>query len=208
MEHLQPVEGKPLHFTCAGLFQPEKYDNLVLEPFFGIHDCRYTLYFHRLTASEYQDEQAELARQEQKKLEIDRRTVDRVKPGEQQPETDHQMQSASASQGYHLDESWRDAGKGGYFSYKLATGGEKTLTLRVRYWGEESGRRKFDILADGQKIGTEDFTQGPKTRAFVEKEYAIPATLLEGKSTVEIRFQPQDGCRTGRVFHVALLKAK
>ena len=208
LENMQPVAGKPLHFTCTGLFLPEKYNGLVLEPFSGIHDSRYTLYFHRLTASEYQHEQAELARQEQEKLETDRRTVDRVKPGEQQPETDHQMLSASTSQGYHQDESWRDAADGGFFSYKLATGSEKTLTLRVRYWGEENGTRKFDILADGQKIGTEDFTQNPKTRTFVEKEYAIPATLLEGKSTVEIRFQPQKGCQTARIFHVALLKQK
>ena len=208
LENMQPVAGKPLHFTCTGLFLPEKYDGLVLEPFSGIHDSRYTLYFHRLTASEYQHEQAEMARQEQEKLETDRRTVDRVKPGEQQPETDHQMLSASTSQGYHQDESWRDAADGGFFSYKLATGSEKMLTLRVRYWGEENGTRKFDILADGQKIGTEDFTQNPKTRTFVEKEYAIPATLLEGKSTVEIRFQPQKGCQTARIFHVALLKQK
>ena len=208
LERMQPVEGKPLHFTCPGLFRPGKYDGLVLEPFSGIHDCRYTLYFHRLSESEYRQEQESLARQEQERLALDRRTVDRVKPGEQQPETDHQMQSSASSQGYHQDESWRDAADGGFFSYRLATGGEKALTLRVRYWGEDTRRRKFDILVDGQRVAAEDFNRTQGTHAFVDKEYAIPAALLDGKDAVEIRFQPSAGNRTGRVFHVALLKGE
>lgn len=40
-----PVDGKPLHYTCEGLFSPEEYRTLELEPFAGIHDCRYSVYF-------------------------------------------------------------------------------------------------------------------------------------------------------------------
>ena len=185
---------------------PEQYDRLVLEPFAGIHDSRYSVYFHRMSAAEYQSEQDKLAQQEKEALELDRRTVDRVKPGEQQPETDHQMKVAASAQGYFNDESWRDAGEGGFFSYRLSTGGEKELTLRVRYWGDEKGPRQFDILADGQQIATEDGARNGGKQSFVDKEYQIPAALLEGKDNIEIKFQPKEGNRTGRIFHVALLK--
>ena len=40
-----PVDGKPLHYTCEGLFSQEEYRTLELEPFAGIHDCRYSVYF-------------------------------------------------------------------------------------------------------------------------------------------------------------------
>ena len=206
LNRMQPAEGGPLHFTCTDVFHPEQYDRLVLEPFAGIHDSRYSVYFHRMSAAEYQSEQDKLAQQEKEALELDRRTVDRVKPGEQQPETDHQMKVAASAQGYFNDESWRDAGEGGFFSYRLSTGGEKELTLRVRYWGNEKGPRQFDILADGQQIATEDGARNGGKQSFVDKEYQIPAALLEGKDNIEIKFQPKEGNRTGRIFHVALLK--
>lgn len=206
LEHMKPVKGQPLHFTCPGLFRPEQNSQLVLEPFANIHDCRYTLYFHRMTETAYQNEQEKLARLEQEKLALDQRTIDRVKPGEQQPETDHKMKTSASSQGYEHDESWRDATNGGYFEYQMTTNGEKDLVLRIRYRADETGNRLFDILADGQLVATEDCSHNKHEQRFIEKEYAIPTKALKGKNTICIRFQAHEGNKTSRIFHVALLK--
>ncbi len=45
LNDMEPVDGKPLNFTVKGLFNKPEYDSLVLEPFFGIHDSRYAIYF-------------------------------------------------------------------------------------------------------------------------------------------------------------------
>ena len=205
LKSMRPVEGKPLHFVCEGLFSPEKYSRLQLEPFAGIHDCRYSIYFHRMSPSAYQVEQERLARVEAERLALDQRTVDRVQPGEQQPETDHRMQAEASSTGYTDDESWRNAEDGGYFSYRLSTEGRKELVLRVRYRSGESGKCMFDILIDKQRLATEDGTESAGQSAFVNKEYRIPSALLEGKTSVEVCFRPKSGNRTGKVFYVALL---
>lgn len=42
---MRPVEGKSFSFTVPGLFTQEKYKNLILEPFYGIHDSRYMMYW-------------------------------------------------------------------------------------------------------------------------------------------------------------------
>jgi hypothetical protein len=70
-------------------------------------------------------------------MRLDLRTVDQVKPGEQQPETDHLMQAERSRTNYFRDESFRDAVDSGYFSYDLLTGGETNLLLRVRFQADK-----------------------------------------------------------------------
>lgn len=111
---------------------------------------------------------------------LDQRTVDQVKPGEQQPETDHLMQTEKSGSNYFREESFREASDGGFFSYDLLTGNETDLLLRVRYWGDEGGKREFDILVDNQLLLTENIVGKWKKKEFVETEYPIPASRLKG----------------------------
>ena len=46
---------------------------------------------------------------------LDKRTVDMVSSGEQQPESDHAMKTQDSHRGVHAGEAWRDARNGGYF---------------------------------------------------------------------------------------------
>ena len=205
---LKPVEGKPLHFTCPSLFRPGQYATLELEPFAGVHDSRYVIYWPTTTPQQYEAMLEEQARAEREKLLLDKLTVDRVKPGEQQPEVDHRMETEASRSGYHRGESWRDAASGGYFSYNLLTGGKDSLSLRVRYWGAESGKRQFDILVDGKVLATENLTGKWNRQEFVEVEYPIPAEWLEGKTSVRVCFRPQEGNRAGGVFYLRLMEKK
>jgi hypothetical protein len=61
-----------------------------------------------------------------------------------------------------MNEFFREARDGGFFSYDLATKSETNVSLFVRYWGAEWGSRKFDIYIDDEKLITEDnSTAGP-----------------------------------------------
>ena len=84
-EKILPVKDKPLTFTMAGIKMANPV-NTVLEPFFGIHDARYMMYWMTLTNNQYQSYIDSLALVEKERQELLNRTNDFIAPGEQQPE--------------------------------------------------------------------------------------------------------------------------
>ncbi|MDE6336540.1 MAG: hypothetical protein K2L34_08220, partial [Muribaculaceae bacterium] len=102
-------------------------------------------------------------------------------------------------------EPWRDASNGGHFSYDMATAGKDNLKLRVRYWGNETGGKKFNILIDDQPLASVDNSGKWNRNEFVEEEYDIPASMLSGKKQVNVKFAPEQGNSTGNIYHVRLL---
>lgn len=204
LNSMKPVEGREMAFTAPGLFD-KKFGEVVLEPFYGIHDSRYIMYWLSMTPKEYDRYIVNARRDEERRLALDSRTVDAVNTGEQQPEADHFMESKSSGAGNFNGEPWRDATNGGFFSYKMKTDGHSDLRLRLRYWGNETGNRTFDILVDDTLIATEN-TSGKWGRdEFVEEEYAIPSALIDGKKTITVKFAGQKGQTAGGIYHVRLL---
>src|SRR5690606_27720701 len=114
--NLVPVKGKPMQFTFAHQEIANK-ENLVLEPFFRIHDARYMMYWMALTPAQYSSYMDSIAAAEKEKLELEKRTVDFIVPGEQQPEVDHVMQTEKSRKGVAHNQTFREAVGGGYFSY-------------------------------------------------------------------------------------------
>lgn len=205
---IEKIESDSLKFKISKLF-PEQpnYQNLILEPFSSIHDARYMMYWLSLSQAEYDAVIDELEAEENAKLELDQRTVDQVATGEQQPETDHKIQSSNSYTGIHMNEYWRDARNGGYVSYEMATGGNTGLSLMVRYWGYESGARSFNILVDGTVIATENITNKWNVNDFVNVEYPINDNLVTGKEYITVKFQAVNTSNTaGGLFYVRLLK--
>ncbi|NDV81582.1 beta-L-arabinofuranosidase domain-containing protein [Bacteroides sp. 51] len=208
LNRMKPVTGKPFTFTVPGLFVQDEYKNLELEPFYGIHDSRYMMYWLSMTEDEFRVYSNEAGAAERDKLILDKRTVDRVSAGEQQPEADHGMQVQHSSTGTHEGEAWREAGEDGYFQYTLATGKMDDLSLMIRYRADETGNQKFDILMDGELLKHEN-TAGKWNRpGFVDEEYRIPAKFLRGKERITVRFQPQAENKTASIFAVRLLKPR
>ena len=205
LQNMQPVNGKPMHFTVPGLFDG-KFKDLELEPFSSIHDSRYMMYWLSMSKAEYADYQQKMREAEKQKLELDARTIDAVATAEQQPEVDHQMKAEGSKTGHFQSEGWRDATNGGYFAYNMDTKGEENLTLMVRYWGNENGNRTFDILIDGQVLTTENIVGKWKREAFVNAEYTIPAEWVKGKQVINVRFQSKPGTVAGGIFYVRLIK--
>ena len=206
-DELAPLQGSPLTFAAPGLKMVNPI-NVVFEPFYQIHDARYMMYWMALTSTQYRSYLDSIAAVEEQKLELQQRTVDFVATGEQQPEADHAMQSSQSQTGTNLDEFWRDASNGGYFSYNLATNGETNLSLRVRYWGYEWGSRKFDIFLDDVRLLTEDNTGRWYQSKFQDVEYEIPNPMVKGKDHIRVKFQALPGNAAGAVYYLRLVKTR
>ncbi len=204
---LVPVEGTSLTFRVPGLRMINPLV-VVLEPFFQIHDARYMMYWMALTNTQYRSYLDSIAAGEKEKLALQERTIDFVVTGKQQPEVDHAMQSSNSNSGSNMDEFWRDAVNGGYFSYSLATNRETDASLMVRYWGNEWGSRKFDISIDDEKLLTEDNTGRWYQSKFVEVTYAIPASMVKGKDHMRLRFLALPGNTAGAVYGIRLVREK
>jgi DUF1680 family protein len=201
----KPVKYKPLIFTVPALnmINPQK---IVLEPFFQIHDARYIIYWMAFSDSRYHTYLDALANAEKKALALQSRTVDYIATGEQQPEADHLMEKSNSNSGVHLDEFWRDAKRGGYFSYRLRTNGQTNLSLMVRYWGYEWGSRIFDIYIDEEKLIAEDNTGRWYQSQYQEVVYPIPESMLKGKDHIHVKFQAAPNSTAGAVYYIRLVR--
>ena len=202
---LIPVKNEPLHFTMKDVKMVNSI-NVELQPFYSIHDARYMMYWMALSNTQYKSYIDSLSAAEKAKLELDKRTIDFVAPGEQQPEVDHTMQSDKTRAGNNQDQMFREAFNGGYFSYNMATNSKTGLSLMVRYWGAEWGNRKFDIYIDDEKLVTEDNTGKWNQSAFKEITYAIPDAIVKGKGNIRVKFQALNGTSAGPVYYVRLIE--
>jgi len=203
---LVPLKDKPLNFTLkVKMANPAE---LTLEPFYKIHDARYMMYWLALSNSGYKAYIDSLANIEKEKLALEKRTIDKVAIGEQQPETDHEMQLEKSNKGNNLNEFFREARDGGYFSYDLTTKSETDLCLMVRYWCAEWGTRKFDLFIDDEKLVTEDNTSKWNQSMFKEVVYSIPDSMVKGKAHVRVKFQSLPGSTAGAVYCLRLVKKK
>jgi hypothetical protein len=204
---LQPIDGKPLHFTISTKMVHELRNELM--PFFELHDARYMMYWLALSEDSYRGYLDNLAKQEQERQALEERTTDKVQPGEQQPESDHFMETDDSFVGNTNDVFFRDARDGHYFSYLMQTGGKTDLSLRLKYWGVgEWKSHEFDILVDDVLVTSVNNTGKYRTSQFKYEEYPIPAEALKGKKQVRVKFVAKPQKQIGEIYEVRLINNK
>ncbi|MBK5721909.1 glycoside hydrolase family 127 protein [Dysgonomonas sp. Marseille-P4677] len=148
---ITPVKDKPLTFHLSGLY-PSKYDQgLELIPFFRLHESRYIIYWAQATTDGVKDIQRQIEIDEQERIKLDAITIDKVVCGEQQPESDHFIQSDNSRTGFIEDIHWREAH--GWFSYKMKNTGKTSKFLYLKYFDRDHNRN-FDVLINNQKVAT------------------------------------------------------
>ena len=202
---LQPVAGKPLHFTISTKMENEIRNELM--PFFELHDARYMMYWLALSEDSYKSYLDKLAKEEQERQALEARTTDKVQPGEQQPESDHFMETDRSNVGNTNDVFYRDASDGHYFSYMLQTGGQTDLSLRLKYWGVgEWKSHEFDILVDDVLVKEVNNTGKYRISEFKYETYPVPAELLKGKKQVRVKFVAKPRKQIGEIYEVRLVK--
>lgn len=193
-----------LRFRLKGVVEPAAKSGLPLMPFFRLQESRYQMVWNLTTPEKMAAYRARLAEEERAKIERDRATIDRVAPGEQQPEADHSMEGAGLDTGIHNGRRWRH---GTMIRYVLDLQGEKNAVLEVTYSGDD-GNRTFDIFANDVLIGTQTL-KGDRQGRFFEVRYPLPAAALatakDGK--IVVRFVGK-GTLAGGLYDVRLLRGK
>ena len=204
-KNLKPVPGKPLHFKLA-----TRMENAIdgeLQPFFEIHDSRYMMYWLALGENDYKAYMQKLADEEKARQALEARTVDKVNPGEQQPETDHNMEADVTERGNTEGVFFRDARDGHFFSYLMQTKGETNLSLQLKFWGQDEWRTsEFDIYVNDKLLCSVNNSHRWRTTQFKTVDYAIPSEFVNGKKEIRVKFVAHKGKQVGQIYGVRLVK--
>ena len=138
---------------------------------------------------------------------LEARTVDKVSPGEQQPETDHRMETDDSNKGNTEGIFFRDAKDGHYFSYLMQTKGETNLSLQLKFWGQDEWRTsEFDIYVNDKLLCSVNNSHRWRTTQFKTVDYAIPSEFVKGKKEIRVKFVAQKGKQVGQIYGVRLVK--
>jgi DUF1680 family protein len=194
--HITPNPAVPLEFRTKGLAQPR---DVTLVPFYRILDQRYTIYWSVYSPDEWRSLAAAAAERAAWRRDLADRTIDLVTVANADHERAHNLTSESASDGFFEGQRTREA-RNGWFSYTMKVSSASPTAIVCAYRGSEGRRRAFDILVDGQKIATEVLEYHPAEQ--IDKEYAIPAPLTRGRTSVTIRFQAQAESTAGALIEV------
>jgi hypothetical protein len=178
--------------------------DLSLAPFFSQHDRRTAVYFKRYTPAEWQAALTLHAAEIERAAALDARSLDIIRLGLESDEKAHALSSDISYAVSYRFRPGRDARTGGFLEFDAAVR-EEPLVLRATYWGGERDRH-FHIEVDGARIATQAL-EGERPGEFIERDYALPAQLLAGKSRIRIRFQPEPGFTAGPIFGCRILAA-
>jgi DUF1680 family protein len=190
--------AEPAVYRTQGLVHPT---DLTLRPFTFQHDNNTAVYFRRFTETGWLQEQANFKAEQARLHELDAHSTDVMRLGDADAEREHSLESKISYAVVYRGRAGRDARSGGFFECTMKARGSP-LTLQATYWGEERDRR-FKILVDGVIVASEQLS-GAGPSDFIERDYSIPATLINEKALLRIRFEPETGFSAGPVFGVRL----
>lgn len=191
----------PFTFTAPALFYQSQYKNLVLQPFYTIHNSRYVIYFPYTKPENLDSVRAVMQAKEKAKLALDAITADIINCGEQQPESDHGFKGERTDAGLFKELHYRNAK--GWFSYNMRNTAVKATRLRVTSYGRDKNRN-YSIYANDVLLAKVK-TNGSGGDKFVDTDYALPAGVA-GAAVITVKFVAEEGSTTDSVFELRLLK--
>ncbi|MCU4174299.1 beta-L-arabinofuranosidase domain-containing protein [Carboxylicivirga sp. N1Y90] len=198
IDKIHPVKSQPLHFVM----NTANGQQLELQPFYEIHDARYMLYWPIYTEAEFNGRIKDLKKKEATVLALEKQTIDKVAPGEQQPESDHFFKGEHTNSGINQDKFWRDATA--WFSYELNDKKAEANTLRIKYFSGDVGR-KFRIELNGHLLTKVELKSGEN--GFYTIDYPLhPLKDKISSGKIELKFVAETGSVAGGIYGVRLLK--
>lgn len=199
--YLQRKAGKSMTFTAGKIIYPARYSSLELIPFYRIGASRYVIYWEKETPASLQLKQDSIAKSELVAAALAGITIDLVKAGEQQPESDHFIKTDRSRTGVDKDRHWREAT--GWFSYQLTDTEKRSAKLQVVFASREK-TRQFSITINDQFLA--DVTTSKTGEPFYKIEYPVPQALLkESNGLLTVKFVAKDNSVAGPVVELRLL---
>ncbi len=200
--HVEPA-GAPLTFRTVGLGRPRDVE---LRPFFRLADRRTSVYFDVMTEGAWAERRTrEAAEAAALSADLAARTVDAVKAGTAAEEAAHALEETRSDTSWFEGRRCRSARSGGAFGYALKLPPSGPAAVRATYWGGESRRHRFEVLVEGEVVGTQSLFDDRPGEVF-PVEYAIPEGLVRGRDRVRVTFRPVSGSSTGVVYDVRVVR--
>lgn len=204
------VNADSLHFKIkSGLYSHKRFADLVLQPFYTIHEARYMMYWNQPTQAEWNRIKEEVTAEEEATQALNRRTLDFVSTGEQQSDAGH-VRLGEFGTGAYNGEFYIDTQSGKWFSYQLDTKKEtENVAIMCRYHSADAGR-VWTIYVEGQKLKT--LTLDKKdVNGFYNVEYPVPGKLLRRadgtpKDYITIKFEASGHTPSPGLYYLRLLK--
>jgi len=200
---LKPVPGKPGTFVTSNVGLAT---NITFMPFYQLPRRRYAIYWDMYTPEEWKNRSAVLAAEEEKQKRLEAATVAFAQPGQMQSERDFNQQGEDSSPVQVMEHYGRRSTK--WFSFDLPVDAGHPMALVVTFSNEARRNGSFDILVDGQKVGTRTTQRHSPEQdvLFSDVEYAIPADLIQGKQKVAVRFEAAPGSDIPGVFGIRTVR--
>jgi uncharacterized protein len=198
----EPVAGKTNTFKTKNIGRPR---DIELRPFYEIHDRRYSVYFDLFNEKGWDKFQAEYKAKQEQQKKIERMTIDFFQVGEMQPERNHKFKSEKCWVNEFKNRKYREADRGGWFSFDMGVYAGEPMALVLEYWGGFPGSRTFDIFVNDTKLATENLSDA-KPGEYFNKIYELPDKLTVGGGKINVKVVPHQGHRAGPVFSIRTMK--
>lgn len=195
------MPNKVLTFRLNSLYPQEFSNGFELIPFYQLHDARYIIYWAQATREEVEALQQKIEEAEKERMILESVSVDKVVCGEQQPESDHFIESQRSDIGDVEGVHFRDAR--GWFSYQLRNVGQNGRQLRVAFTGAK-WPREAEVWIGDVKVG-EIKTTGEDLNKTLVREFNVPENF-KSADTFRVRISAKGNSTTPRIFEVRLLK--
>ncbi len=200
---IEKENSAELQFSASSILYPASFETLDFVPFYKIHDSRYVIYLPVETPKSLAEIEEKRKKREMEEERLEAITIDKVFPGEQQPEAEHLIESEDSNTGMNQDRHWRDAA--GYFSYVLQDEKSEASKILLTYYGRDKNR-DFNIIMDDTVIARERLN-GEEGDTFFTKEYLLPDELTsDGQKEKRIRFEAVGNSRTAGIYEIRLIK--
>lgn len=193
-------DSDKLLFELHQLKQEEEDVTMTLQPFYTIHDARYTLYWRVADTNTLDSLTTANRRLDSLQLLLDNNTVDAIIMGEQQPESDHDIQHEEAYTGVDEDAHWR-ASKA-WFAYVMNNGEGEARKIWVKQ--ERTNDACYELWVN-------DVLLKPVENLPIDEQFKLLTYSLEGdaKLTADkliITFKACNDRGTGKLYEIRLLK--
>lgn len=199
---MEAVPGESNTFKTKNVGRPR---DVVFKPFYRTHERRYSVYFDLFNEQGWNEREAEYRAKQEQQKKIERMTIDFMQLGEMQPERDHNFKAEKAFADELKGKHYRQADRGGWFSFDMGVYAGQPMALAFEYWGGFPGSLTFDILVNETLIATENLSNA-RPGEFFYKIYELPDQLTVEGGKVNVKLVPHKGHRAGPVFSVRTMK--
>jgi hypothetical protein len=202
--------GAPLTFTTT-VAQPRE---IVLQPFFRLHDCSYAIYWDRVTPAGWDTHVNEVKKLRVQAQQIEARTVDKVTVGDLSSEMVHQLEAEGNSftgrgnYGLAMHVPWRQMRTGESIDYRMKVPRDEPVTIRCRYFVKPYQQdTDVNIQVDGASIAHE---KGPLSSDVMAVDYPVPPEITKGKDEIRVGIRVTNPQRVAdlRIAELRILNLK